>query len=39
MERREKGGGVHKVTEVDATPPPVIEKEEEPKVRGPTSRS
>jgi translation initiation factor IF-2 len=36
MERREKGGGVHKVTEVVvAPPPPVIEKEEELKVRGP----
>jgi translation initiation factor IF-2 len=36
MERREKGGGVHKVeTVVVAPPPPVIEKEEELKVRGP----
>jgi len=36
MERREKGGGVHKVTEVVVAPPvPVIEKEEELKVRGP----
>ncbi len=36
MERREKGGGVHKVVEtVVAPPPPVIEKEEELKIRGP----
>ncbi|HEY1770587.1 MAG TPA: translation initiation factor IF-2 [Chthoniobacterales bacterium] len=36
MERREKGGGVHKVVEtVVAPPPPVIEKEEELKPRGP----
>src|SRR4029079_17476228 len=36
MERREKGGGVHKVGQVVvAPPPPVIEKEEELKVRGP----
>jgi translation initiation factor IF-2 len=36
MERREKGGGIHKVeTVVVAPPPPVIEKEEELKVRGP----
>ncbi|MDQ2659120.1 MAG: translation initiation factor IF-2 N-terminal domain-containing protein, partial [Verrucomicrobiota bacterium] len=36
MERREKGGGVHKVEEVVvAPPPPVIEKEEELKNRGP----
>jgi translation initiation factor IF-2 len=36
MERREKGGGVHKVEQVVvAPPPPVIEKEEELKVRGP----
>ena len=35
-ERREKGGGVHKVEQVVvAPPPPVIEKEEELKVRGP----
>ncbi len=36
MERREKGGGVHKVEQVVvAPPPPVIEKEEELKSRGP----
>src|SRR5437773_3213558 len=36
MERREKGGGVHKVEQVVvAPPPPVIEKEEELKLRGP----
>jgi translation initiation factor IF-2 len=36
MERREKGGGVHKVEQiVVAPPPPVIEKEEELKNRGP----
>ncbi len=36
MERREKGGGVHKVPEVViAPPPPVIEKEEELKLRAP----
>ncbi len=36
MERREKGGGVHKVVEVVvAPPPPVIAKEEELKTRGP----
>jgi translation initiation factor IF-2 len=36
MERREKGGGVHKVEQVVvAPPPPVIQKEEELKVRGP----
>src|SRR5207342_767580 len=36
MERREKGGGVHKVEQVVvAPPPPVIEKEEELKARGP----
>jgi translation initiation factor IF-2 len=36
MERREKGGGVHKVVEtVVAPPPPVIEKEEELKLRAP----
>ncbi|MDQ6859638.1 MAG: translation initiation factor IF-2 [Verrucomicrobiota bacterium] len=36
MERREKGGGVHKQVEVVvAPPPPVIEKEEELKTRGP----
>jgi len=36
MERREKGGGVHKVEQVVvAPPPPVIEKEEELKTRGP----
>jgi translation initiation factor IF-2 len=36
MERREKGGGVHKIeTVVVAPPPPVIEKEEELKTRGP----
>jgi translation initiation factor IF-2 len=36
MERREKGGGVHKVEQVVvAPPPPVIEKEEELRVRGP----
>jgi translation initiation factor IF-2 len=36
MERREKGGGVHKVEQVVVAPPvPVIEKEEELKVRGP----
>jgi len=35
-ERREKGGGVHKVEQVVvAPPPPVIEKEEELKPRGP----
>jgi translation initiation factor IF-2 len=35
-ERREKGGGVHKVEQVVvAPPPPVIEKEEELKTRGP----
>ena len=35
-ERREKGGGVHKVEQVVvAPPPPVIEKEEELKLRGP----
>lgn len=35
-ERREKGGGVHKVEQVVvAPPPPVIEKEEELKSRGP----
>ena len=35
-ERREKGGGVHKVEQVVvAPPPPVIEKEEELKARGP----
>ena len=35
MERREKGGGVHKVEQVVvAPPPPVIEKEEELKTRG-----
>ncbi len=35
-ERREKGGGVHKVEQVVvAPPPPVIEKEEELKQRGP----
>ncbi len=35
-ERREKGGGVHKVElVVVAPPPPVIEKEEELKPRGP----
>jgi translation initiation factor IF-2 len=35
-ERREKGGGVHKVEEVVVAPPaPVIEKEEELKPRGP----
>jgi len=35
-ERREKGGGVHKVEQVIvAPPPPVIEKEEELKPRGP----
>ncbi|MGZ5005094.1 MAG: translation initiation factor IF-2 [Chthoniobacterales bacterium] len=36
MERREKGGGVHKVEQVVvAPPPPVIEKEEELRTRGP----
>ncbi len=36
MERREKGGGVHKVEQVVvAPPPPVIEKAEELKTRGP----
>jgi len=36
MERREKGGGVHKVEQVVvAPPPPVIEKEEELKTRAP----
>src|SRR5438067_294955 len=36
MERREKGGGVHKVEQVVvAPPPPVIEKEEELRIRGP----
>jgi translation initiation factor IF-2 len=36
MERREKGGGVHKVVEqIVAPPPPVIEKEEELKLRPP----
>jgi translation initiation factor IF-2 len=36
MERREKGGGVHKVEQVIvAPPPPVIEKEEELKTRAP----
>ena len=36
MERREKGGGVHKAPEVVvAPPPPVIEKEEELKLRAP----
>ncbi|HXM73911.1 MAG TPA: translation initiation factor IF-2 [Chthoniobacterales bacterium] len=35
-DRREKGGGVHKVEQVVvAPPPPVIEKEEELKLRGP----
>ncbi len=35
-ERREKGGGVHKVEQaVVAPPPPVIEKEEELETRGP----
>src|SRR4029077_12837419 len=35
-ERREKGGGVHKVEQVIvAPPPPVIEKKEELKPRGP----
>src|SRR5882724_8422946 len=35
-ERREKGGGVHKVEQVVvAPPPPVIEKKEELKTRGP----
>jgi translation initiation factor IF-2 len=35
-ERREKGGGVHKVDQVVvAPPPPVIEKKEELKTRGP----
>jgi translation initiation factor IF-2 len=35
-ERREKGGGVHKVEQVVvAPPPPVIEKKEELKLRGP----
>jgi translation initiation factor IF-2 len=36
MERREKGGGVHKIEQVVvAPPPPVIEKEEELKLRAP----
>jgi len=36
MERREKGGGVHKVEQVVvAPPPPVIKKKEELKTRGP----
>src|SRR2546421_1330294 len=36
MERREKGGGVHKVEQVVvAPPPPVIKKKEELKPRGP----
>lgn len=36
MERREKGGGVHKVEQVVvAPPPPVIEKKEELRARGP----
>ena len=36
MERREKGGGVHKVEEVVvAPPPPVIETAEDLKTRGP----
>ena len=36
MERREKGGGVHKVEQVVvAPPPPVIEKKEELKLRAP----
>src|SRR5438132_5946191 len=36
MERREKGGGVHKVEQVVvAPPPPVIEKKEELKTRAP----
>ena len=36
MERRQKGGGVHKVEQVVvAPPPPVIEKEEELKLRAP----
>lgn len=36
MERREKGGGVHKVEQVVvAPPPPVIEKEEDLEARGP----
>ncbi len=36
MERREKGGGVHKIEEVVvAPPPPVIAKEEELKARAP----
>jgi len=36
MERREKGGGVHKVEQVVvAPPPPVIAKEEELKLRAP----
>jgi translation initiation factor IF-2 len=36
MERREKGGGVHKIEQVVvAPPPPVIEKKEELKTRGP----
>ncbi len=36
MERREKGGGVHKVEQVVvAPPPPVIAKKEELKPRGP----
>src|SRR5437588_641351 len=35
-ERREKGGGVHKVEQVVvAPPPPVIEKAEELRIRGP----
>ena len=36
MERREKGGGVHKIEPVVVAPPlPVIEKKEELKTRGP----
>ncbi|MEP7078398.1 MAG: translation initiation factor IF-2 [Chthoniobacterales bacterium] len=36
MERREKGGGVHKVEQVIvAPPPPVIAKEEDLRTRGP----
>ena len=34
-ERREKGGGVHKVEQVVVAPPPVIEKAEELKPRAP----
>jgi translation initiation factor IF-2 len=34
-ERREKGGGVHKVEQVVVAPPPVVQKEEELKPRGP----